>query len=387
MFRVFVSLYLSILLISCETSTVNPVNPEINLEDSNSGIDFDGNLYSTVQIGNQLWIAENLRTTHFLNGDEIYEAKSTEDWFKYFKNKKPCYKKYGTNFIYNGYVVMDKRGLLKGNFSIPSLNDFSRLRDKLGKNADVKLASYEWEDWSNGDIETEPDTKTIKGNNKSGFNAMKSKSIYAPFMEGDPRNSSEKIIELKNDIPAWFWTKSKGSCIDCFGYQGDCLKSAMIGNLISFTCDEPNEGSVNYAYGLQIRMVKTISSETKQKSRNSNSTNYNSMIGFYVESKGDEFFEKLDGIEGVAHWIEGQIIFNVNGKQVSFNVFQDTDEAFKARKIRPFWSNKPRILETGAHGISYDFTNKENVGKKYKIYFKIDSNNNLIIKDYQEVNE
>jgi hypothetical protein len=111
------------------------------------------------------------------------------------------------------------------------------------------------------------------------------------------------------------------------------------------------------------------------------------MIGFYVESKGDEFFEKLDGIEGVAHWIEGQIIFNVNGKQVSFNVFQDTDEAFKARKIRPFWSNKPRILETGAHGISYDFTNKENVGKKYKIYFKIDSNNNLIIKDYQEVNE
>lgn len=33
--------------------------------------DFDGNVYNTVQLGNQCWMRENMRTTHFPNGSEI----------------------------------------------------------------------------------------------------------------------------------------------------------------------------------------------------------------------------------------------------------------------------------------------------------------------------
>ena len=42
--------------------------------------DIDGNVYETVQIGEQLWMKENLKVTHYRNGDEIPTGYSDDDW-------------------------------------------------------------------------------------------------------------------------------------------------------------------------------------------------------------------------------------------------------------------------------------------------------------------
>ena len=42
--------------------------------------DFDGNNYTTAVIGNQTWMAENLKSTHFSDGTEITLVQSNTEW-------------------------------------------------------------------------------------------------------------------------------------------------------------------------------------------------------------------------------------------------------------------------------------------------------------------
>jgi len=42
--------------------------------------DYDGNVYDTVQIGTQIWTAQNLAVTHYNNGDEIPEVTDGAAW-------------------------------------------------------------------------------------------------------------------------------------------------------------------------------------------------------------------------------------------------------------------------------------------------------------------
>lgn len=42
--------------------------------------DFDGNVYHWVRIGRQKWIVENLRTTHYTDGEAIPLVESVGDW-------------------------------------------------------------------------------------------------------------------------------------------------------------------------------------------------------------------------------------------------------------------------------------------------------------------
>jgi hypothetical protein len=52
--------------------------------------DQDGNIYKTIVIGTQEWMAENLKTSTFRNGDPIATNLTNSEWGRYYKYSIGC---------------------------------------------------------------------------------------------------------------------------------------------------------------------------------------------------------------------------------------------------------------------------------------------------------
>ena len=99
----------------------------------------DGKSYRSIKIGRQVWMAENLSTQYFRNGDIIPHAKTKEEWLQASTNKTPAwcyYENDSTNNqyfgkLYNWYAVDDKRGLAPEGWIIPISTDISQLVEYL----------------------------------------------------------------------------------------------------------------------------------------------------------------------------------------------------------------------------------------------------------------
>lgn len=138
-----------------------------NLHSQTTVTDISGNTYKTVKIGNQIWMAENLRTEKFRNGDPLPEAKRHDEWEKAAQKESPAFCNYENNKendlvygkLYNGYVLNDKRGIAPEGWHIPTKEEWEILIKYLGKNSSKKIKS-KTDDWG-----------LSMGNNKSGFSA------------------------------------------------------------------------------------------------------------------------------------------------------------------------------------------------------------------------
>ena len=99
--------------------------------------DIDGNVYETVQIGDQLWMAENLKTTHYRDGSEIPTGYSDSEWtnlltgaFAVYDDNESNANTYGN--LYNWYAVDDERGVCPASWHVPTDGEYTALTDYLG---------------------------------------------------------------------------------------------------------------------------------------------------------------------------------------------------------------------------------------------------------------
>ncbi len=139
--------------------------------------DIDRNIYKTVQIGNQIWMAENLKVTHYRNGDFIGNITNNDQWkrqkrgaFCRYENKETNSNTYG--LLYNWYAVNDYRGLAPEGWHVPSDEEWKELEMYLG----ISKSEADDDDWRGTDEGAKLKLTAgwnSKGNgtNQSGFSA------------------------------------------------------------------------------------------------------------------------------------------------------------------------------------------------------------------------
>ncbi len=144
-------------------------------------IDYDGNVYETVVIGDQCWMKENLKVTHYRNGDAI---PNVTDWYDWFASTSGAYCNYGNyegnsdvyGRLYNWYAVDDSRGLAPEGWHVPSDAEWKQLEIYLGM-SQAGADDINWRGWGVGgklkEAGTEHWTTPNEGaTNESGFTAL-----------------------------------------------------------------------------------------------------------------------------------------------------------------------------------------------------------------------
>ncbi|HEY8929234.1 MAG TPA: fibrobacter succinogenes major paralogous domain-containing protein [Mucilaginibacter sp.] len=94
--------------------------------------DIDGNTYKTVTIGNNTWLAENLKVTHYRNGDAILASSTNLDTGAYcnYNNDPAIGDIYGR--LYNNAVIHDSRNVCPAGWHLPTDVEWHDLAAALG---------------------------------------------------------------------------------------------------------------------------------------------------------------------------------------------------------------------------------------------------------------
>ena len=164
--------------------------------------DIDGNTYKTIKIGDQVWMAENLKVTHFRDGSKIPNIIN-QSWkhlasgaYCNYENNETHVSDYGR--LYNWYAVSDFRNIAPAGWHVPGIEEWSKLIDYLGgwRNAYNKMKETGTVHW------VAPNTDAT---NEIGFSALPGgfRNEENNFMKMGTGSYFWSTTELKNPIAAW----------------------------------------------------------------------------------------------------------------------------------------------------------------------------------------
>jgi len=151
-------------------------------------VNYHGYDYATVQIGEQCWFAENLRTELYNNGDAIPGELSESEWSntdstnlgaQVIHNSNPAnLASYGR--LYNWHAVNDERGLCLAGWHVPTDGEFMTLEMELGMSeSEASGVNFRGSDQGTQLKSSSDDSPSWNGTNTSGFSGLAGGVRYA----------------------------------------------------------------------------------------------------------------------------------------------------------------------------------------------------------------
>ena len=234
-----VAIFLSLMMSSCKKDEPNDATNGKTTAVFNPGLkygtmtDQDGNVYKTITIGTQTWMAENLRTTKYRDGTEIPNVTGNSDWValttganctnNYIPEADPSVT-YGR--LYNWYAVSDSHNIAPTGWHVPTVAEWTSLITYLGGEyaAGGKMKETGTIHWATQDTYT---------TNESGFTALPAGGRF--------RSSGEFIGTGYN---GFFWGSTANDFTYSFKFYLDCSNNRCVRNY-SLKTD-----------GLSLRLIK-----------------------------------------------------------------------------------------------------------------------------------
>ena len=176
---------------------------------------FDDYQYNVVEIGDQCWFAENLRTEHYANGDVIPGELSNSEWQNTTEGAQAIDSNDASNLadygrLYNWYAVDDARGLCPSGWHVPTDGEYTELTDFLGG---LSIAGTQMKSSPSDDLAWD-------GTNTSGFSGLAGgyRSILGGFDQvGD---GGYFWSSSPDGADAWSWALFSGySGVNRYGYN------------------------------------------------------------------------------------------------------------------------------------------------------------------------
>ncbi|MBT7040137.1 MAG: hypothetical protein HN921_09870 [Bacteroidetes bacterium] len=175
------------------------------IENNCTVTDINGNVYSTIIIGNQEWMAENLKATNYRNGMVIQTGFSDISWsylttgaYAFYNNDQSNSEIYGN--LYNWFAVDNYRGICPEEWHVSSDEDFIELELYLGMSS-VEIYEWEWRGTNEGGKLKEEGlahwwNPNEGATNESGFTAL----------GGGYRNNSGNFSSMNSFTGFWMST-------------------------------------------------------------------------------------------------------------------------------------------------------------------------------------
>ena len=130
----FVSIFI---LFSCSDDESNPASTGSPAHETGTVTDIEGNTYKTIKIGDQWWMAENLKVSTYRNGDEIPRVLYDDYWGNLTTGACCAPSGMASNIatygrLYNWYAVNDSRKIAPEGWHVASNAEWETMVNYLG---------------------------------------------------------------------------------------------------------------------------------------------------------------------------------------------------------------------------------------------------------------